>query len=334
MPISRSDPRHKSKRLAIFNHKGGVGKTTLTVNIASALADLGKRVLLVDSDPQCNITAYLVESAVLDDLLDNSDGQNGATIWSALKPIAEGLGEVREIEPIERFANTFLLYGDILLSNFEEELTQFWSECLQRKAKGFRGTAALSLLVNHVSQLKNIDYVFYDCGPNIGPLNRVILLDCDYFVVPAALDEFSVRAFKTLGYSLETWIRTWKTVLELAPDQIYVLQGTPRFLGYIIQRFRIYRGSVTTGQSAYLSKLERQVYSDVVEVLRRLNPDLASTDMARNVLGEVKDFGPLATQSQKQGVPLEAVRGGTPGQKDEARAVFRGIAERIIERTA
>ena len=332
MPISRIEPRHRSKRLSIFNHKGGVGKTTLTVNIAAALADLGKKVLLVDSDAQCNLSAYLVESAVLDDVLDNSDGPNGVTIWSALKPIAEGFADVREIEPIERFANTFLLYGDIRLADFEEELTQFWSECLQRKAKGFRGTTALSLLVNHVAAAKDIDYVLYDCGPNIGPLNRVILLDCDYFIVPAALDEFSVRSFKTLGYSLEGWIRTWKTVLELAPEQIYVFQGRPKFLGYVLQRFRLYRGSVTWGQSTYGPKLERQVYAEVVELLRRIDPELASQDMARNLLGEVKDFGPLAALSQTQGLPLEAVKGGTPSQKDEARRVFREIAERIIDR--
>lgn len=332
MPISRSEPRHRAKRIAIFNHKGGVGKTTLTVNIASSLAGLGKKVLLVDSDPQCNISSYLVESAVLDDILDHSEDPEGNTLWSAVKLIVEGVGDVREISAVERSPGTFLLYGDIRLSVFEEELTQFWNECLQRKPRGFRGTTALSLLVNHVAAQNDIDFVFYDCGPNIGPLNRVIILDCDYLIVPAALEEFSVRSFQTLGYSLETWIRTWKTVRELAPEQIYIFQGRPKFLGYIVQRFRVYRGEVSSGQATYIPRLERQIYSDVVEVLRRVDPSLASPDLANNLLGEVKDFGPLAAQSQAQGVPLEKAKGGTPSQKGEAHIVFRSLAEKIIQR--
>jgi cellulose biosynthesis protein BcsQ len=46
------------KKIALFNHKGGVGKTTLTVNIAAALADRDRTVLIIDSDPQCNLSSF------------------------------------------------------------------------------------------------------------------------------------------------------------------------------------------------------------------------------------------------------------------------------------
>ena len=83
------------RRLAIFNHKGGVGKTTLTVNIGAALAERGHRVLLVDSDPQCNLTSYLVDADVVDDLLDRSDSEEGRTLWSAVKPLSDATGALR-----------------------------------------------------------------------------------------------------------------------------------------------------------------------------------------------------------------------------------------------
>jgi cellulose biosynthesis protein BcsQ len=126
------EKRHKAKRLAIFNHKGGVGKTTLTVNVAAAIAELGKKVLLVDSDPQCNLTSYLVEASVVDAMLDNSDSASGQTVWSALKPFAENSGDIRIIKP-QRVRDLLLVPGDIQLSAFEQDLHSSWAESFQRR---------------------------------------------------------------------------------------------------------------------------------------------------------------------------------------------------------
>lgn len=334
MSITKTAKRVKAIRLVIFNHKGGVGKTTLTVNIGAAIAEMGKRVLLVDSDPQCNLTSYLVADDVVDDLLDNSDTEAGRTVWSALKPLSEAMGGIQPVDPLElSHKNLFLLPGDIRLSEFEADLTEFWGQCLQRKTKGFKGTTALSELVNKLCKQLNIDYVFYDSGPNIGPLNRVILLDCDHFIVPVACDLFSLRALKTLGRTLANWIDEWRTIVELAPEDTYLLPGKPHLLGYVPEGFRVYGGKVAGQPSQFLSMIEKDMHSQIVAVLRRVDPDLAIGRMAQFKLGEVKHFGSLVPASQQQGVPLAEVDAGSPGQRSTARTSFQTIAKKILART-
>ena len=325
--------RHNSIRISIFNHKGGVGKTTLTVNIAAALAEQGKRVLLVDSDPQCNLTSYLIEDSVVDSLLDKSEGPEGKTIWSALKPIVEAQGTVKKIEPIEIFAGeVYLLIGDVRLSEFESELTFYWGACLQRKVRGFAGTASLSNLVNKCASELNVDYVFYDTGPNIGPLNRAILLDCDYFIVPGACDLFSVRALKTLGHTLSTWIRDWETITSIAPDDTVVLPGKPKFLGYIPLGFRVYGQIMASRPAKYLAKFEKQLRSDLIAMLRNIDKELASTNLSSGRLGAVKDFATLLQLAQEQGVPLWGVQGDYSNLPNQAKQAFHTIAKKIIDK--
>jgi cellulose biosynthesis protein BcsQ len=327
VPNERS---RRAVRLSVFNHKGGVGKTTLTMNLASALADLGRRVLIVDSDPQCNLTSYLIADDVVDNLLDNADSPDGQTLWSAVRPLSEATGGFKTIKALKTgVPNLFLLPGDIRLSEFEVDLADFWAQGFQRKPKGFRGTAAISELVTEIATRLRVDYVFYDSGPNIGALNRVILLDCDYFVVPVACDLFSLRALKTLGRTLVSWIEDWRTVSELAPEDTYLLNGRPRFLGYVPSGFRVYGGSIAQQHSFYLTQIEKEVHSQIVSLLRKVDPALASGTLAQFKLGEIKDYASLVPSSQRRGLPLYDVDAGTPAQRAVARAAFMSLGKKV-----
>jgi cellulose biosynthesis protein BcsQ len=325
--------RSSARRLAIFNHKGGVGKTTLTVNIGAALAARGNKVLLIDSDPQCNLTSYLVSSDVVDDLLDHSDDSDGQTVWSAVKPVSEALGTINVVEPIEPgIDGVYLVPGDIRLSEFEGDLNEFWALCLQRKARGFRGTTAISDLVDELCADIGFDYVFYDSGPNIGPLNRAILLDCDEFIIPVACDLFSLRALKTLGRTLVDWISSWETIGDLAPEGTDLLPGRPAFLGYIPEGFRIYGGEIAQQQSRYLAQIEPEIHAQIVTLLDELDPDLVR-NRKRLRLGAVKNFGALVPASQREGTPFYAANAGSADQRDDAEKALSSIAAAIEEQS-
>jgi cellulose biosynthesis protein BcsQ len=320
-------------RLSIFNHKGGVGKTTLTVNLGAALGRLGRRVLLVDTDPQCNLTSYLVDADVVDDLLDRSDSADGVTVWSAVKPISDATGSVAHVQPIELSAEgLWLIPGDIRLSEFESDLNDFWNQSLQRKPRGFRGTTAISDMVSAACTTLEADYVLYDSGPNIGPLNRVILLDCDHFMIPVAADLFSLRALKTLGRTLAQWIDEWQIISSLAPEDLSLLPGHPAFLGYIPQGFRTYGGNPTQQESRYLAQISRSVNSEIVAILRVIDPTLVSSRRKSHVLAEVKNFGALVPASQRLGTPLDSADAGSADQRDEARRVFDRLAS-VVDHT-
>ena len=110
------------------------------------------------------------------------------------------------------------------------------------------------------------------------------------------------------------------------------MPGRPDILGYIPQRFKVYRGAITAAQSTYIAKIERHIGSDVVSPLRSVDAQLASGTVAQLKLGMIKDFGVLAAPSQEEGVAIADVHAGNPAQRAEARQAFEDIAKKIISR--
>ena len=320
-------------RITIYNHKGGVGKTTITVNVAFALSSLGKSVLLVDSDPQCNLTSYLLPDDVVDDLLAHSNDQDGNTIWSAVKPVIDRTGSVRLVD-LTKIGDVALLPGDIRFSEFEEFLGDVWTEGFKRRMGALRDTSSINYLISSLDNQHGFDFVFYDTGPNIGPLNRVLLLDSDFFIVPVACDLFSTRALTTLGQTIKKWIRDAETIDAIAPDGAMALKGRPEFLGYIPQRFKVYGQNMTLDANFYHKEIRKRIYKDISSVLRNIDKKLAPAHPANPLVGQVRDLASVVQIAQRQGVPIWDCKTSNTKLKESARKSFFGIAERIIRATA
>ncbi len=318
------------RKLVFFNHKGGVGKTTLTFHAAAVLAEMGKRVLLVDADPQCNLSSYVIEETALDRMLDNSDSPKGSTLWTAVRDVVNGTGPVAHITPLDlSIPGLSILPGDIRLFEYESALADFWSECSKRRERGFVGVTALSRVVLEVCGTSSIDYVLFDVGPNVGPLNRSIVLDCDALIIPAACDLFSARAFKTLGRALYSWFSEWHAMASLAPNSFPKLRGATEVLGYTVHKFKLYVGVPTTQATKYMANLQSKVSEDLVHVLKDAPGARVHREAARRPIGQVKDFGRLPPISQLRGIPIYQLDEASEAERNSARSEFAALVERM-----
>jgi cellulose biosynthesis protein BcsQ len=327
------------KKIALFNHKGGVGKTTLTVNIADALLNEGKTILLVDADPQCNLTSFYLPESKLEEMLGDSDNGTGGTLWSAVKPVVEGRGGINQIPEIHVYDGLFLLPGDVLLSEYEEVLPEAWTECFARRTRGYDITTALAQVANNAGAKISADVCFYDVGPNVGALNRAILLDCDYFITPVAADLFSLRALSTVGRAVAKWIGDWQTIINLASadDKARLPKGKPAYLGYITSAFKVNSGRNAADPHAdWEKRIAPRVRDRIIKELTAVSPTLVPQG-GGNKIGGVKHFHSLAPEAQKHGLAIGALQGqvnsGHNHQIAEANAQFGSLAAEIIKRT-
>jgi cellulose biosynthesis protein BcsQ len=329
-----------AKKISLFNHKGGVGKTTLSINIADALADQGKTVLLVDADPQCNLTAFYIDEPTIDEMLgESSDVENGNTLWSSIQPVSIGRGGVKPIDLVKLRDNLFLAPGDVLLADHEERLSRAWSDSFSRDIRAYDVMCAISSAVAMFTRDIKADVIIYDVGPNVGPLNRALILDSDYFITPVAADLFSLRALTTVGRAIARWVTDWKTVRELATeeDRKRLLVGKPKYLGYLASAFKVSTGLRKANPHSYWEgKIAPRVSKRVAQVLREVDPSLVPSSSYK--IGDVKHFHSLAAAAQEHGLAIGKLRGyvnsGHYNQVDEARAEFDVLAREITRRAS
>lgn len=329
--------------ISFFNHKGGVGKTTMLFNTAVEMGRLGKRVLMVDLDAQANLTAIALTDEQLEPLYEQS--ADALTVAHAFAPLVGGAGDVEPPEAAEvRSGAVWLVPGDIRLSDFESIMPGAWTEALAGNERGFRVTSAPYRLIRALAEIVEADYAFVDLGPNVGALNRAVLLGSDYLLVPMASDLFSIKALPSVGNSLETWVRQWQTALSVSPKLRFdIPTGKPKILGYVSQQFNVYRGEATTAFSRWIGQMPEEIERGLLAPMAAHDDgrgatlaDPARSDGAR--VGDLKNFHSLVPHAQtlRQAIfELQAddvIRGGQITRARASEEQFRELCDNLIQR--
>ena len=324
------------KQIVLFNNKGGVGKTTFIQHLGYALERQGKRILFVDADPQCNLTSYTCSGDEIDIFW-----KSRSSIYYVVHPLISGVGDIDKNSVVpHKIAgrNIWILPGDLLLSDFEQFLSERWVDVLAGRENGFRVTSAIYRFIENWAGANHIDYVLIDVGPNLGALNRAVLLGCDYFIVPMVPDLFSIRGLSNIGTTFVKWMGEWSGAVSRFTTKPFKIQaGKPVFAGYLTAQFNIYRQRKTRAWAKWADIIPNKIKEDIVGKLTAVDKSLViQLNGGQYYLGDMKNYHSLAPKSQDKLKPIfeltskDGIIGNHVQAVKKCEAEYAAISKKII----
>ena len=204
------------KAIAIFNQKGGVGKTTTNINLAACLALRGKKVLVLDIDPQGNTTSGLgvakreLEDTVYNILVDNDYDPRNAIIETGVE-------------------NLDLIPASVDLAGAEVELVQ-----IEGREK------ALKVGIEKIKD--NYDYIFIDCPPSLGLLTINSLAAVDSVLIPIQCEFYALEGVSQLVSTIELVKKSLNPALEVQGVILSMFDGRTNLSAQVVQEVKRYFG--------------------------------------------------------------------------------------------
>lgn len=199
------------KIVSIVNQKGGVGKTTTAVNLAAALGILGKKVLLVDADPQGNTTSGF--------------GINKKEVVFSSYDLLIGSQKAEVAALPTTFKNVTVIPANMDLAGAEIELISIENREAQLKK-------ALSLV------RERYDYILIDCPPSLGLITINALTVCDTILVPVQCEYYAMEGLSQLMASVRQIKRLYNSELELEGVLLTMYDGRLNLTHQVVEELK------------------------------------------------------------------------------------------------
>lgn len=249
--------------ISVINYKGGVGKTTVTANLAGELAFRGKRVLLLDMDAQASLTFSFVTPDYWDNNLKESK-----TIKNWFDCISEGVSTmplsnlITHPSKINGFLRerenggvVDLISSHLGLINVDLELATLLggANMTQTKKNYIKVHGKLRAEIQDVAS-EEYDVVLIDCPPNFNIVTKNALIASDKILIPAKPDYLSTLGIDYLHRSVEGLVNEFNEYAALDSDTEEVF---PEFLGVVFTMIQMYGGEPISAQRQYIAQTKR-----------------------------------------------------------------------------
>ena len=321
------------KTIALFNNKGGVGKTTLAFHLAWMFDTLGIRTVVADLDPQANLTSMFLHEDGVEALWGKV--QEPSTIYRAFQPLLDRKGPL-ETPDLQRIsANLSLAPGELAMSETEDALSSQWLESYRGNDGAFRVISALGQLLARAAEAAEAQLVVVDVGPNLGPLNRAALAATDFVAIPLAPDLYSIQALQNLGPTLDHWRNEWSDIVtrnQTLASELNVSQNGMQPIGYIVQQHAMRLDRPVQAYAQWMEKIPSAYRDNISGVL---GSDAKAIEQDPNCLATLQHYRslmPLAQAAHKPMFNLKAADGVMGGHASLARRCFddfRALATRL-----